>query len=38
MGQGVWKGSEDLNPDDKLREVIKEGTLTVGFIGLAECL
>ncbi|MGL5642110.1 MAG: anaerobic ribonucleoside triphosphate reductase [Paraclostridium sp.] len=38
MGQNVWKGSENLGPNDKLREVIKQGTLTVGFIGLAECL
>lgn len=38
MGQGIWKGSEKLGPEDELREVIKEGTLTVGFIGLAECL
>lgn len=38
MGQGVWKGSETLGPEDTLKDVIKEGTLTVGFIGLAECL
>lgn len=38
MGQGVWKGSEALGPEDTLKDVIKEGTLTVGFIGLAECL
>lgn len=38
MGQDVWKGSDDLGPNDTLREVIKQGTLTVGFIGLAECL
>ena len=38
MGQGVWKGSDNLNPEDKLGDIIKEGTLTVGFIGLAECL
>lgn len=38
MGQGVWKGSEDLGAEDKLEEVIKQGTLTLGFIGLAECL
>ena len=38
MGQGVWTGSDNLNPEDKLEKIIKEGTLTVGFIGLAECL
>ena len=38
MGQGVWRGSKELTPEDKLEEVIKEGTLTLGFIGLAECL
>ena len=38
MGQGVWRGSEDLAYDDEQRDVLKHGTLTVGFIGLAECL
>lgn len=38
MGQGVWKGAEKLEWNDELREVIKSGTLTIGFIGLAECL
>lgn len=38
MGQGVWNGSDKLGPEDNLKEVIKQGTLTVGFIGLAECL
>lgn len=38
MGQGVWKGSEELSAEDTLREVIRQGTLTLGFIGLAECL
>jgi len=38
MGQGVWKGSDNLGPEDTLKEVIKQGTLTIGFIGLAECL
>ena len=31
-------GSDELGPEDELEEVIKQGTLTVGFIGLAECL
>lgn len=38
MGQGVWIDSEKLNPDDEVRDVLKHGTLTVGFIGLAEAL
>jgi len=38
MGQGIWRDSDKLNYDDKLDEVIKQGTLTLGFIGLAECL
>ena len=38
MGQGVWLDSEKLGPDDTVGEVLKHGTLTVGFIGLAEAL
>lgn len=38
MGDGVWLDSDNLGPDDEIREVLKHGTLTVGFIGLAECL
>ena len=38
MGQGVWLGSEKLGPDDPVGEVLKQGTLSVGFIGLAETL
>ncbi len=38
MGQGIWIDSEKLGPDDTIEEVIRHGTLTVGFIGLAECL
>ena len=38
MGQGIWQGSDELSPEDTLQDVIKQGTLTVGFIGLAECL
>ena len=38
MGQGIWMDSEKLGWDDEIREVIKHGTLTMGFIGLAECL
>jgi len=38
MGQGVWLGSENLNYNDEVREILKHGTLTIGFIGLAETL
>ncbi|MDL4838909.1 anaerobic ribonucleoside triphosphate reductase [Aquibacillus rhizosphaerae] len=37
-GQHVWKGSESLEPDDMLDSVLKQGTLSIGFIGLAEAL
>ena len=35
---GMWNGSESLMDDDKVDEVLKQGTLSVGFIGLAEAL
>ena len=38
MGQGVWLDSEKLGPNDEIAEVLKHGTLTIGFIGLAETL
>lgn len=38
MGQGIWLDSEKLKPTDKVRRVLKHGTLSIGFIGLAECL
>ncbi len=38
MGQGIWIDSEKLGPDDTIGEILKHGTLSVGFIGLAECL
>jgi ribonucleoside-triphosphate reductase len=38
MGEGVWLDSEKLNKEDSVEKVLKHGTLTVGFIGLAECL
>ncbi len=38
MGQGIWIDSDKLGPDDEVGEVLKHGTLTMGFIGLAECL
>ena len=38
MGQGVWLDSEKLGPSDEVGEVLKHGTLSIGFIGLAETL
>lgn len=38
MGQGIWLDSDKLGPEDEIREVLKHGTLSMGFIGLAECL
>ncbi|MCR4819041.1 MAG: anaerobic ribonucleoside triphosphate reductase [Fretibacterium sp.] len=38
MGQGVWIDSEKLSWEDEVREILKHGTLSLGFIGLAECL
>ncbi len=38
MGEGIWLGSDALGKDDEIGEVLKHGTLTVGFIGLAEAL
>lgn len=38
MGQGCWLGSDRLGPKDDIREILKHGTLAVGFIGLAETL
>ena len=38
MGEGVWMDSEKLGPEDTLEAVLKHGTLSIGFIGLAETL
>ena len=38
LEQGVWIDSEKLKPTDRLRKILKHGTLSIGFIGLAECL
>lgn len=35
---GMWLGSENLKPDDPVGPVLNQGTLSMGFIGLAECL
>lgn len=34
----LWNGGEQLRPDDTIESVINQGTLGIGFIGLAECL
>lgn len=38
MGQGVWLDSDKLGPNDEVREVLTHGSLSIGFIGLAETL
>ena len=38
LSEGIWLGSEKLRPEDTIEEVLKQGTLSIGFIGLAECL
>ena len=35
---GMWEGSDNLQSNDEVGDVLKQGTLSVGFIGLAECL
>jgi ribonucleoside-triphosphate reductase len=38
LGAHVWLNSEKLTPSSKIRTVLKHGTLSIGFIGLAETL
>lgn len=38
MGQGIWIDSDNIGRDDSIAEVLKHGTLSMGFIGLAEAL
>ena len=38
MGQNLWIDSEKLKQTDNLKKVLKHGNLSIGFIGLAECL
>ena len=38
LGQGLWIDSEKLKDTDNLRKVLKHGTMSIGFTGLAECL
>ncbi|WP_442604301.1 anaerobic ribonucleoside triphosphate reductase [Paenibacillus sp. KN14-4R] len=38
MREGVWKDGQTLRPHDAVRELIKHGSISIGFIGLAECM
>lgn len=38
MGQNIWLDSDNIGEYDTVSEVLRHGTLTVGFIGLAETL
>lgn len=38
LGQALWIDSEKLRETDNLRKVLKQGTMSIGFTGLAECL
>ncbi|AWB43226.1 anaerobic ribonucleoside triphosphate reductase [Paenibacillus sp. CAA11] len=38
MREGVWEGGEQLGPEDKVGDLLKHGSLSIGFIGLAECM
>lgn len=38
MEQGIWLGSDELGATDEIRDIVKQGTLSIGFVGLAETL
>jgi len=38
LGQGIWNDGDKLKPNDRIRKLLKHGTLSIGFIGLAETL
>lgn len=38
MGQGIWIDSDGIGPDDSVADILRNGTLSIGFIGLAETL
>lgn len=38
LTNGLWKGSEEYDAEDYMGDLLKQGTLSIGFIGLAECL
>lgn len=38
MGQGIYLDSDKYGPNDTIREILKQSSISVGFCGLAECL
>lgn len=38
MANGTWMNGEELNPNEEVRELLKHGSISIGFVGLAECL
>jgi ribonucleoside-triphosphate reductase len=38
MGEGLWLDSEKLGPEDEIGEVLKHASISIGYVGLAECL
>ncbi|GGH37866.1 anaerobic ribonucleoside triphosphate reductase [Paenibacillus segetis] len=38
MREGVWEGGEHLHPEEPVGDLLKHGSLSIGFIGLAECM
>lgn len=38
MREGVWEGGEQFGPDDQVGDLLKHGSLSIGFIGMAECM
>lgn len=38
MREGVWRYGETLDPDDEVRELLKHGTISIGMVGIAECM
>jgi ribonucleoside-triphosphate reductase len=38
IGQGIWLDGEKAKEDDRIRKIIKQGSLSIGFLGLEECL
>lgn len=38
MGEGLYLDSEKYKPEDEIKEILKQSTISVGFCGLAECL
>lgn len=38
MANGTWMDGEKLDPEEKVGEILKHGSISIGFVGLAECL